>query len=1020
MKRCRLLVLAILILLLLRPALSAYTFIETKSETAFDDIRIIKVIKTPLAEGEADSIVLAGHRIASSGVKDKAFLYIHDVSDLSMPTNSLTNWDLEGRGYQFTDTEVVDLTGDGVKEIVVAANFNFNTTDPTNITSQVLILNRELNVVKQVNWTYEEQQTYVTSLHIGEIEILSDTLEVVVGGHYLPAAADETRPYIKVFTQDLDLFDGDVPEITWNVNASVTDIEVKNLWEEAIGTKEIIVATTNGQTSVLRLLRREFSSWDLDVATLTNPSWTDIRSVIAVDIIDNGHASSTPEGFRETILGIQDQNYLITDISGYKGTSNPLSPVTDIVPLSLSHFGDMVATPLSSDQLELIAGGAKTGEGAKAVLLDKELNELATYTWAGGRVASLAIGSEGDLIAAVLGMNNLTVSILRYPEAPNITITDLPDSLTADQDIDIDVSAGDPYALLSAVLEHNATGEFQNITKDLSGQNGLVDITFTIEQSDLKANSLISVRAWAINKGGRWNVTDNSTFEALGLNGTINVTIRPIEPTVDQSIEVIADYHSKHTVKCSARLLYENSTEHYYVENMLGGNQKSGKVSYYLMTLGTGNITAKVNCSSDYDSVTNTTVFVRDLEPPTFDLAVSDNLTVNATSIADAYLPVERCAVTINGSAPLPSMLEGNASVDSPNASMSWTMSLPPGNQTIKVCCRDTLENEGCANTTALIEVPEVSATPTPVPNATVTPNATVVPNATISPNATVVPNATATPTTKPNATVTPSASTTPKPTAKPSASPTSGPSVAPTPDPNPSASPGVSATPEPTKKPSGDVNETMVEEIEYKLSEAKSRIGKVEDEDGRLEIQKMINECEDQYYEGEYEKALATVNKVIARQNDFIVANTIKPATEELSTLQKVIRFSVVFVLLGSILGVVGYVTYMREAGTANAFQAKLAQTAGGQAGAAPKPGMQQQPGMQQGMQGRPQAGYYQRGYQQQQYGQNYPQQQQQQGMGQQQQQQGMGPQQQQQGMGPQQQQQGTGQQQMRRYPQQ
>lgn len=209
---------------------------------------------------------------------------------------------------------------------------------------------------------------------------------------------------------------------------------------------------------------------------------------------------------------------------------------------------------------------------------------------------------------------------------------------------------------------------------------------------------------------------------------------------------------------------------------------------------------------------------------------------------------------------------------------------------------------------------------------------------------------------------------------------------------------------------------------MEYKLSEAKSRIGKVEDEDGRLEIQKMINEAEEKYFEGDYDLALATINKAIARQNDFIVANTIKPPTEDLSTLQKVIRFSVVFVLLGSILGVVGYVAYMREAGTANAFQAKLAQAAGGQAGAAPKPGMQQQPGMPQqpsgqqqqqqpGMQGRPQTGYYQRGYQQQQYGQRYPQQQQQAGMGQQQQQQGMGQQQQQQGMG---------QQQRRRYPQQ
>ena len=629
MKRGRLLVLAVLILLLLRPALSVYTLIETAGDTSSGDIQILKVAKTPLGPGEPDTIIMAGHILSPAGTKDKAFIFFANEADPSTTVKALSNWDLEGRGYQFTDMEVLDLDGDDLKEIVVTANFNYNTTDPTNVTSQVIVFNRELAVVKQLNWTHDGRMTYATALHIADIEISSTTLEVLVGGYYLPEAADEKRPFLKILTKELALFDGSIPFTTWDENTTVTDLDVKNLYEEAIGTKEVVVALSNGDTSKVVILQRGLQDFQ-EIKSVTNPSWTDIRRVVASDIIDNDGPIGTEYGFKEIILGIQDQNVLVTDITKYSGTGTPLTPVTDIAPLSIATFGDLITGAVSSDEIELLAGGGKPGEGAKLVLLDKDLNELATRTWPGERVASIALGSNGDVLVGVLGDNNSTISLLQYPGEPNITISDIPASATADQDVDIKVKAGDALALKSAVFEHNATGEFQNVTKDLTGQSGLVDATFTIAQADLKAGAYISVRAWVINEGGRWDVTDNSTFQALGLNGTINVTVRPIEPITDRTAMIYADYKSKHTASCSGRLVYENGTEGPILE-MLDGDKKQGSAYLSFSISGAGNITAKVNCSSDYDSVTNTTVFVRDLDPPTFDLAVSGNLTVNVT-----------------------------------------------------------------------------------------------------------------------------------------------------------------------------------------------------------------------------------------------------------------------------------------------------------------------------------------------------------------------------------------------------
>jgi len=348
------------------------------------------------------------------------------------------------------------------------------------------------------------------------------------------------------------------------------------------------------------------------------------------------------------------------------------------------------------------------------------------------------------------------------------------------------------------------------------------------------------------------NATDNAasmliTFAYTEAPAEVNVSIEPVEPTERNRIWVYANVSSNyHIDNCKLRMTtpagadLEDETMDLDLEEW----QRTGLAKVRADLPESGEHNAVITCS-DIDGKTGEgrIIIARDTDPPTTDLkdmTVPSGTYAITVNITDPYAGPRDCGLDIDG--------VSKKWRDAGEGSVTWELELDPANHTVRICCRDKLENFGCSFAYLLAEV-VATPTPTPIPTPEATPNVTATPIPT--------PNATATPAPTPNATATPS----PSPTATPAPTP----NATATPSPGPDVSASVAPTPIPTPPPDPQLQEAL-----DKLEVLRAIIDHVDSEYKREKLNLTVRQVDSMITQGSYKDAMELADRAIQMATDI------------------------------------------------------------------------------------------------------------------------------------------------------
>jgi tetratricopeptide (TPR) repeat protein len=338
------------------------------------------------------------------------------------------------------------------------------------------------------------------------------------------------------------------------------------------------------------------------------------------------------------------------------------------------------------------------------------------------------------------------------------------------------------------------------------------------------------------------NATDNIasmliTYAYTEAPAEVNVSVEPVEPTERNRIWVYANVSSNyHIDSCKLRMTTPAGAD-LDDESMdldLEEWQRTGLAKVRADLPESGEHNALITCT-DIDGKTGEgrVTIVRDTEPPTTDLkdmtipSGTYALTVNVT---DLYAGPRDCGLDVDG--------VSKKWRDAGNSTVGWELELDPGNHTVRICCRDKLENFGCSFA-YLVAIVVATPTPTPIPTPEATPNVTATPIPT--------PNATATPEPTPNATATPA------------------PNVTATPTPGPGVTASVAPTPTPTPPP-----DPQLQEAQDKLEVLRAIIDHVDSQYKREKLNLTVRQVESMIAQGSFKDAMELADRAIQMATDI------------------------------------------------------------------------------------------------------------------------------------------------------
>ena len=402
------------------------------------------------------------------------------------------------------------------------------------------------------------------------------------------------------------------------------------------------------------------------------------------------------------------------------------------------------------------------------------------------------------------------------------------------------------------------TGAFSNIVaqvrvtrKDTLNSRGALEKTCTC--TDPPCTCTFHAPVTGSGERDIWiNSTDNTasmliTFAYTKAPAEVNVSVESVDPTERNRIWVYANVSSNyHIDRCTLRITtpagadLEDETMDLDLEEW----QRTGIAKVRADLPESGEHNALITCSDiDGNTGEGRITIVRDTEPPTTDLkdmTIPSGTYALIVNVTDPYAGPRDCGLDIDG--------VSKKWRDAGEGTVSWELELDPANHTVRICCRDKLENFGCSFA-YLVAIVVATPTPTPIPTPEATPNVTATPT----------PNATATPVPTPNATATPA------PTPNATATPAPTPNATATPTPGPDVTASVAPTPVPTPPP-----DSQLLEAQDKLEVLRAIIEHVDSQYKREKLNLTVRQVESMISQGSYKDAMELADRAIQMATDI------------------------------------------------------------------------------------------------------------------------------------------------------